>query len=141
MELIKGEKYRLHGCPGSEAIILDTEMGGAYPVLVKYHCQPADDWSTKCFNLEGVSPMGTRLVQASPYDDFKIDDPVMVRDTDRGKWIQRYFAGVTEDGFARVFVNGRTSWSARGAEGRTATWNECRRPTKEELSDVCPNEL
>ena len=69
------------------------------------------------------------LIEVGPYDDFKIDEPVMVRDDSENKWIRRYFAGVAPDGRATTWNVGATSWTT---ESRTS-WNFCRRPTPEEL--------
>ena len=73
------------------------------------------------------------LIEVSPYDDFKIDEPVMVRRDDdlvRG-WKRRYFAGVNVCGEPLTWYEGMTSWSAGG---KKTSWDECRRPTPEELA-------
>ena len=69
------------------------------------------------------------LVEIGPYDDFKIDDPIMVLDSDN-QWVRRHFAGVSEDRRPLAWYNGRTSFTANGD---TAAWHSCRRPTEEEL--------
>lgn len=72
------------------------------------------------------------LVEVSPFEDFKIDDPVMVRFCDGG-WYRRYFAGVSEDGEALAWDNGGTSWSSDKVYDKSA-WPQCRKPTAEELA-------
>lgn len=72
------------------------------------------------------------LIEISPYDDFKVDDPVMVSDFGR-LWTKRYFYGVDENGRPMTFCDGRTRWTAEGC-GPTR-WNHCRRPTPEELGE------
>ena len=70
------------------------------------------------------------LIEVSPYDDFEIDEPVMVRDSDgavMSRWQRRYFAGINESGYPLAWAEGMTSWSADGYKTR---WDECRRPTK-----------
>jgi hypothetical protein len=73
------------------------------------------------------------LIEVSPYDDFNIDDPVMVRrDDDLVRvWKRRYFAGVNGCGEPLTWYEGMTSWSSGGHK---TCWDECRRPTPEELA-------
>jgi len=74
------------------------------------------------------------LVEVSPYDDFRVDDPVMVRDKFH-YWYRRHFAGVDRDGIPKVFSRGCTSFTTDRFAGddEYEIWNECRRPTDEEL--------
>ncbi len=69
------------------------------------------------------------LIERQPYEDFKRDDPVMVRNDPNGKWMPRYFNDVV-DGVARCFELGSTSWSN---DMYSTAWKFCRRPTKEEM--------
>ena len=62
-------------------------------------------------------------------DDFKVDDPVMVRAVG-GNWYKRHFAGTSPTGKLMCFNNGGTSWTT----SVKVFWNECRRPTEEELA-------
>lgn len=73
------------------------------------------------------------LVENSPYEDFKIDEPVMVRDFDTEPWNRRHFAGVDAYGRAKAWDAGSTSWTVDNV-GDYATWDKCRRPTPEELA-------
>jgi hypothetical protein len=73
------------------------------------------------------------LIEVSPWDDFKIDEPVMVRNHDSHMWQGRHFAGVATSGSARAWENGLTSWTANG---RTMNWQQCRRPTAQELGET-----
>lgn len=70
------------------------------------------------------------LIELSPYDDFKIDDKVMVS-LDADVWFKRHFAGVDIDGTPTAFEDGSTSWSRLRYE--IIHWKYCRRPTPEEL--------
>lgn len=72
------------------------------------------------------------LIEVKPFEDFKIDEPVLVRNTPDEQWQRRYFAGVTEDGYPTTWPQGATSWSAV-KDGNLTYWAECRRPTPEEL--------
>lgn len=71
------------------------------------------------------------LIEVSPYEDFKIDEPVMVRSSDEGRWCRRHFAGVDPEGRPMAWDSGTTSFS--NARPPLA-WHECRRPTPEELA-------
>ncbi len=72
------------------------------------------------------------LTPLPPYHDFKIDEPVMVRDGEGCVWVPRFFAGEF-GGKAWVWKNGCTKWTA---EGNKTCWQFCRRPTPEELERV-----
>ena len=71
------------------------------------------------------------LVEISPYEGFKIDEPVMVRDYEKDSWKKAHFAGVSCRGYAKTWQDGETSWTS---DGSMLTWKFCRRPTSEELS-------
>lgn len=73
----------------------------------------------------------TKPTPTNPYADFKIDEPVMVRNS-VGIWQRRYFAGVDNDGLPLAWSSGGTSWSLQDAQYKCA-WPECRRPTLEEM--------
>lgn len=72
------------------------------------------------------------LIEVGPYDDFKIDEPVMVRDDSENNWARRHFAGVAPDGKPTTWQNGGTSWTTT----YRIRWCYCRRPTEEELKGV-----
>lgn len=48
-----------------------------------------------------------------------VDTPILVRDTENGEWVRRYFAKF-EDGVVHAWVNGNTSWTS---EGLVNAWN------------------
>ena len=83
------------------------------------------------FYAHGESDMD--LFEVSQYEDFKIDDLVMVRESPSKSWKRRYFAG-TRDGKALTWDSGATSWSSNNNEFHCSAWKECRRPTPEELA-------
>ena len=70
------------------------------------------------------------LVEVPPYDGFKIDEPVMVRDNAGSQWIPRYFAGLNDNGYPTTWGDGQTSWTCQ--DRRQTPWAKCRRPTPEE---------
>ena len=50
------------------------------------------------------------LIEVSPAEGYKVDDPVWVRDSKEEEWIPRYFAKYENDTFY-AWVNGATSFS------------------------------
>jgi len=71
------------------------------------------------------------LVEVTEWDDFKVDEPVMVRDSEDTPWMQFHFAGVSDNGVPTVFAGGATSWSS--SPDFCLYFRHCRRPTEEEL--------
>ena len=61
------------------------------------------------------------LVEVQPYEDFNIDDKVLVKLSDENEWKKRYFAGVDYHGRPLTFVDGKTSWNGN----ETTFWEEC----------------
>ena len=51
------------------------------------------------------------LVEHHPYDDFKMDEPVKVRNRPDEPWELRHFAGVREDHRLLTWIDGGTSWT------------------------------
>ena len=82
------------------------------------------------FYGDGESDMD--LVEVSPYEDFVVDEPVMVRDNEYEQWKKAHFAGVSCRGYAKTWQDGETSWTSYDAS--MLTWQFCRRPTPEELA-------
>lgn len=114
--------------------IIPPEYEIEYPVRgIKRHHN--GKWTTGAWTTDGLYVKGSTdpldLVEVKPYDDFKVDDPVMVRDDGDTAWRCRYFAGVDGYGKPMTWVHGSTSWSVMG-QG-TTDWDQCRRPTSEEL--------
>lgn len=72
------------------------------------------------------------LIEVGPYDDFKIDEPVMVRHGEELGWTKRHFAGVGSGGQPQGWSLGGTSWFSK--DDSIVVWAECRRPTAEELA-------
>lgn len=103
------------------------EEGAKIAVRVRHHpfwrCTgsgiPAWDWAAFEY----------AVIYEEPYADFKIDEPVMVRSCETG-WCMENFAGVSDEGKPMTWAFG-TRWAS---EGNTYEWEECRRPTSEELS-------
>ena len=65
------------------------------------------------------------LVEVNPYEDFKIDDPVVCwTDKDPKDKRKRYFAGLSHDGKPTAFNHGATSFSDKG-NFRPMSWDHC----------------
>lgn len=52
------------------------------------------------------------LIEVNEWDYLEIDDPVLVKNSEIGPWIRRYFAGI-ENGMPMIWGHGGTSWSGR----------------------------
>jgi len=129
-ELISMDKEYTKG--GDPVRILCIDRKGDYPVVVlindKNNIEPIQTFTAEgSFVRDEVNP-AKDLIEVKKWDQFKIDDPVMVR-TNSEHWSKRYFAGVDE-GKPTTFLSGATSWSK---EGGICYWRECRKPTEEEL--------
>ena len=70
------------------------------------------------------------LILPEDYSTYIDGEPVMVRINDESTWFRAYFAGV-QDGKPTAWANGVTSWTRLNEPA--IAWNQCRRPTKEEL--------
>ena len=48
------------------------------------------------------------------WSKVEVDTPILVRETENGEWVRRYFAKF-EDGVVNAWIGGNTSWTAEGA--------------------------
>ena len=112
---------------GQPMRILCTDANGVYPVISLCKSGVA-----LMHRADGTQAFDERfnLIEVSPYDDFKIDEKVMVRDFGSDRWKRCNFAAVGPDQKPRAWDFGATKWTAVGA----TVWDECRRPTAEELA-------
>lgn len=62
--------------------------------------------------------------------DLKVDDKVMVRNSDEDLWKRRHFSHFDHNGRVVCFDAGCTSWSA---DDYVAPWNHWRLPNEDEL--------
>jgi hypothetical protein len=79
------------------------------------------------FRAEDIEAIG--WTKATPWDDFEIDEPVLVQDDVMTGWEKRHFAGVSKDGRPMAWLDGKTSFTS---EQESCRWWNCRRPTEEE---------
>ena len=72
------------------------------------------------------------LVEVTPYDDFEIDEPVLVRYTKDDYWTRRHFAGISQNGRPLAWEDGQTSWTC----SVPIAWDHCHRPTEAERNEI-----
>lgn len=70
--------------------------------------------SIEYYNNSGNNCYGHSLVEYTPYSGWEIDDKVLAKFTHDTKWEKRHFAGLTSDGEAKVWVDGKTSYTGVG---------------------------
>ncbi len=69
-----------------------------------------------------------------PRPNLKIDDRVLVNNAFPIEWVRGHFAGWTDDGYIKTFLDGLTSWTTDGA---TCVWTEWKLPDADpEKSEV-----
>ena len=120
-DIVIGKEYE-YKSPCYKAVLVVV----VYKFNGKIICVDLESGHPFCAPTEWLSPR-------PPYADFVIDEPVMVKDKCTPIWIPRYFAGVTSGGKPITYYGGCTSWTARG---EIKSWDECRRPTEEELQEM-----
>lgn len=128
------KKYKTRD--GRSARIICTDMKACgYSVVALV--QSEDGEQIESYTAEGLfwsryDESKYDLIEVSPYEDWKVDDLIMVRDSDRDTWVMRYFAKV-QDGKVYAWKNGYTSYTADGCQTH---WSEARKPTVEELESI-----
>lgn len=120
------KKYKTRN--GCEVRIYATDGGGKYPIHGAIKNGFGDWCIVGLWSQEGEIRIGysseNDLIEVSPYEDFKIDDKVLVWAKGSSTKHKRYFAGVSNIGRPLVFVDGKTSWSS---EGQTCSYTHCER--------------
>lgn len=134
MKIDMNKKYRTRSGNEVRVLCVDRQSYDGFPVV--YLRKSCDVEFTEVCSENGKyyydeTPSGLDLIEVSPYEDFEINDIVMVRNEDIYMWKRRHFAGVDEDGRALCFHNGASSWTSDSIS--TNAWNQCRRPTLEEI--------
>jgi hypothetical protein len=132
-EVSMDKKYKTRHGMTARVVCVDAkgDAKGDQPVIALVLDSPTSTEFVIRTSLKGEFYNGHEheldLIEVSPYEDFEIDEPVMVRVDGNSQWERRYFAGINESGYPLAWVEGMTSWSADGYKTR---WDECRRPTK-----------
>ena len=128
-----GETYK-DKC-GYDVRIICVDKRGEFPIVGIASINPRGKEEVMTYTSEGTHWLKEGsdydLIIPEDYSTYKIDEPVMVRDHDEEEWLHKHFAGVKEDKPC-TWNCGTTSWSV-GSMDEMIVWNQCRRPTKEEL--------
>ena len=129
---MKFERLKEYRCRDGQRIVI-LEFYGKSMLCAREDC--VGGWYIAPWELNGAWKIGQQdpkdiVSVVSEWDEFIIDEPVMVKNRDNEPWLRRYFAGVDfEHGHPTAWMNGKTSWTA---ESRSP-WIQCRKPTQEEL--------
>ena len=115
-------------------ICVDMATNDGYPVLALIEREHGTEYLHP-YTLDGRYYVKSDydLVEYNPLNDFKLDDPIMVRLRIADSWVYRHFAGI-ENGKPTTFINGLTSFSNKEQNCPATTWYLYRKPTKEELA-------
>ena len=130
-----GETYKDKS--GNDVRIICVDKRGEFPIVGIVSINHRGKEGVMSYTSEGSylvyedSPHD--IILPEDYSTYKIDEPVMVRDHDKEEWLRRYFAGVKSDKPC-AWNDGATSWSV-GSPDHMLFWDQCRRPTKEELGE------
>lgn len=136
MKIDINKKYRTRA--GNSVTILSTTAKiSGFPVIALI-LREDDSESVECFTKNGryyysadCGANNNDLLEVNLFDDFKVDDPVLVRDCEQDLWSRGHFAGVNSDGLPMAFKGGCTSYTC--IDGETpVTWNYCVKFTGEE---------
>ena len=119
------KKYRYRNGSAARILCTDRPTDGYFNVIsikengdIFYHTSEGNFCSSK-------SKSDNDLIEVSPYDDFKIDDKVIVWNTNELK-SKRHFAGINDEGQPLAWYEGKTSFTA---EGRLYSWDHCEKYT------------
>ena len=118
----KNKTYRTRN--GKEAIIYTTDRlsrDGNMCVVGAYVSESDRTHIVLVWNYDGTRTLNDEdpldLVEYNPLGDFKIDDPVYVRDSIVDPWVVRHFSGVV-DGKVSTWIGGCTSYTAEHPDDR-----------------------
>lgn len=129
MKVEMGKEYKTKSGQIVRRVLCADRNTDEYPVVVEMESGEICTYtSAGAFISEAANPMD--LVEITKWHDFKIDDKVMVRKNGSATWYKRYFSGDNGEGKPTAFHNGGSLWSNINYP---AVWDECRRPTEEEL--------
>ena len=130
-----GETYK-DKC-GNDVRIICVDKRGEFPIVGIASINPRGKEEVTAYTTDGTYWVREwsdyDLVLPEDFSMFEVDEPVMVRDTDEEMWLRRYFAGVKDDKPC-TWCSGTTSWSVVSSE-HVLAWEQCRRPTTEELGE------
>lgn len=117
---------------GKKARILATDVANICSVVAVIEDNPGEE-STYVFLQDGSFMVNAihrhDLVEYSPGDHLKVDQPVWVRNTEGASWLPRHFFHYSEGSYW-AFKDGLTSHSSRGKRRNATSWKYC--------TDTCP---
>ena len=124
------KKYRTRD--GKEVELYAYKEGQEHPILGAVHYP--NEWVETSWTTDGkfssiADEVDDDLIEVSPYEDFKIDDPVLVSSNGKN-WHKRHFAGVNRQNEPKAYEEGRTSFTAE--DHMITIWNYCKRPDEKE---------
>ena len=122
MKIDINKKYRTRDGRSVRILCIDRRSRGGDMVvglIEKQNHESLMTWNTS--GQYSPSCSGIDLVEVSPYEDFEIDDKVLVSNTNNVSWIKRHFAGVDDYGRPLVFKYGMTSWTTSEVD----VWDVC----------------
>lgn len=123
MKIGLNKKYRTKS--GLEVKIYSVDNGGMYSVHGAIKLDSV--WRISNWLSNGINSNDSEfsLVEVSPYEDFKIDDPVYVWYDNALVKHRRHFAGISTHGKPMAFYEGTTSWTT--ADYVPTVWDRCER--------------
>lgn len=114
------KKYKTRD--GKEVRIYATDHVGSFPICgaIRYeNGWEEDSWEEDGRNSYYSYDSPDDLVEVSKYEDFKIDDKVIVWDNDYPDWKnEAHFAGINDNGRPMTFIDGGTSFT----KGNSVCW-------------------
>lgn len=130
MKISMDKKYKTKS--GLPVRILCVDAAINLPVIGL--CNFGDGRDTVCYwKKEGnyyddLGPSDFDLVEVTPYDDFKIDDKVLVSN-DGEHWLPRHFAGTDSYERPTAFLFGTTSFTVDTEldSEKTCSYNYCKK--------------
>lgn len=126
----KDKKYRLRMDATCKLDINKTEVFifeiDANFVYGKYRVSEKSEWDVGQWTIQGdYKNAGAEscldLIEISPYEDFKIDDKVLVWDNETNEKHKGHFAGISDTGKPKIWSEGGTSFTKQFKQ----TWNHC----------------
>jgi hypothetical protein len=132
------KQYRTRSGSPVRILCVDAELANGYSVIgiTQDGLPQVHAWASNgAYHPHDDNNSALDLVEVLPYEAFKIDEPILVRDRLDTKEIARHFAGVTESGKVKAWIDGTTSWTSKTKERPYNVWIYARRPTTDELDD------
>lgn len=122
-----GKKYKTRDGADVRILTIDRKHP-SFPVVALLFSRISKSETTRVYTKYGYAFADQRtssdLIEVSPWEDFKIDEKVIVWNNDNpGRMRNRYFAGVALDGRPQTWVNGGTSWSNYTRSKKV--WDNC----------------